>query len=290
MRKLLLPLVALGVLYFSLSSIFNQYSQLVKPELFKVDKVFSSLEKAVSNALAGTQGTYAVVIENMSTGKGYALNGDKVFESASLYKLWVMGTVFDKIQKGEIKGDDVLSQRIEVLNREFEIDDELAELKSGGITLSVDSALNQMITISHNYASLLLMEKVRNSQIKEFIRQNGFNASDLGTPPETTASDTGLFFKKLYRKELVNWEYSEKMIELLKNQKLNDGIPKKLPEGTVVAHKTGELGWFKHDAGIVFAPSGDYIIVILSESESPNGAQERIAEVSEAIYKYFTSN
>lgn len=280
-RKLILPLIVLGVFIYSIISLFLKDGQ--------VDKVFSSLDEIVSNSLKGTQGRYAVVVKNISTGKGYYLNKDMVFEPGSLYKLWVIGTFFEKIQKEEIKEDEILSQKIEVLNQKFEIEGENAELTEGEVTMSVADALNQMITISHNYAALLLTDRVQDSSIKEFLQIYGFKDSTLGTPPKTTASDIELFYEKLYKGEIVSPEYSQKMIGLLKKQQLNDGLPKYLPSGVVIAHKTGDIGWFKHDGGIVYTTKGDYIIVILSESSSPAGAQERIAQISKAVYEYFDS-
>ncbi len=256
-------------------------------EQFQI-KPASSLKEAVENALEGTKGTYAVIVKNMKTGETYFSNADRVFQPGSLYKLWVMATVFDKVRSGELKEDQILTQDIAVLNKEFNIDKDQAELTEGTISLSVSAALEQMITISHNYAALLLAKKVKNSQIEDFLKKNSFNNSELGSPPKTTAKDMVLFFEKLYRGKLVSYDYSQKMIDLLKKQRLNEGLPKYLPDTAKVAHKTGDLGWFKHDAGITFTDKGDYIIVILSETESPAGAQERIALTSKSIFMYFT--
>ena len=77
------------------------------------------------------------------------------------------------------------------------------------------------------------------------------------------------------------------MIGLLKMQKLNEKLPKYLPNGTVVAHKTGEIDFLTHDAGIIYTKNGDYIIAIFSESDYPPGAKERIAQISKAVYNYF---
>lgn len=270
-RKLLLPFIILIAIIYSIISILKQSGQLIRPQLIKVDKDFSSLEELVSSSLRGTKETYAVVIKNMHTGKGFRFNEDKVYEAGSLYKLWVMATVYEEIKKGEIKEDEILSQRVEVLNEKFEIEEDEAELTEGEITMSVGQAINQMIAISHNFAALLLLEKVGNSQI----------------PSQVTAKDAALFFENLYKGELVSPEYSQKMIDLLKKQQLNNGLPKYLPKDTQIAHKTGDIGWFKHDAGIVFTSKGDYIIVVLSETDSPTGAQEKIAQVSKAVYEYF---
>ncbi len=82
------------------------------------------------------------------------------------------------------------------------------------------------------------------------------------------------------------------MLDLLRWQKLNTKIPKYLPENLIIAHKTAELDEFNHDVGIVFAPSGDYIIVVMSKSDISSRylAEERIAVVSREVYKYFNEN
>ena len=78
------------------------------------------------------------------------------------------------------------------------------------------------------------------------------------------------------------------MIGILSENKLNEGLPKYLPAGTKIAHKTGEIEGYKHDAGIIFTPKGDYLIVVMSNTDSPYGAEERIAILSKAVFEYFT--
>ena len=80
------------------------------------------------------------------------------------------------------------------------------------------------------------------------------------------------------------------MLGFLKGQQLNDVLPKYLPENIVVAHKTGNIDAFDNDAGIVYGPKGDYIIVLLSESDNPAGAEDRMAQLSKAVYDYFNSH
>ena len=75
------------------------------------------------------------------------------------------------------------------------------------------------------------------------------------------------------------------MIELLKRQELNDRIPKNLPKSAPVAHKTGELGGAKHDAGIVFTKKGDYILILMSDTNVPQNAAEVEAKISRDIFK-----
>lgn len=250
----------------------------------------NSLKDTVEYALVGKQGVYGIAIKNLKTGETFYSNEHKVFESGSLYKIWIMTTAYDQIQNKTLKEDEVLSEEIAVLNKEFNIPTESAELTDGIITIPVGNAIEQMITISHNYAALLLTKKIKLSNVVVFLKQNGFTESKVGidgSSPTSTPYDIALFFEKLYKGELANKENTEKMIDLLKKQQLNDKLPKYLPQDAVVAHKTGEIGWFSHDAGIVYSPSGDYVIVVLSESQFPPGAEDRIAQVSKAVYEYF---
>lgn len=296
-RKLLFYLFV-GLLLFFLYSKFTaitKSSELISPlpnsDRIEV-KTEGELAKAIQVALDGSTGIYGIAIKNLKTDETYFQNEHKIFYSGSLYKVWVMAETFNQIKRGHLKSDQVLSRDIKYLNEKFNVSPEYAELTEGSITLTVDNALKQMVTISHNYAALLLTEKVKLSSLTTFLQNNGFKDSQVGTDydsPKTTPNDIALFFEKLYKGELVDSEYTSKMIDLLKMQTLNDKLPRNLPEGTIIAHKTGEIFYLTHDGGIVYTPKGDYIIVVMSDSDSPKGAEERIAKISEAVYKYFTS-
>lgn len=289
-------LFSLGWLIGSVIAHFsNKSSQVAQPLLIPLADPIgylsfltdSNMKKTVEKSLEGTQGTYAIYIKNLKTGEVYVQKEHEEFQSGSLYKLWVMAVVYDQIKNGKLKETDQMKQDIAYLNKKFDIASESAELTEGEIDLPVKQALTQMITISHNYAALLLSEKVGLTNVAKFLKDQGFSESKIGQPPRTTAYDIGRFYEKLYKKELVSKEYSDKMIELLKKQQINDRIPKYLPDEIEVAHKTGEIEYFKHDGGIVFTQNGDYIFVVLSKSNSPQGAAEREAQLSKDMFDYF---
>jgi beta-lactamase class A len=247
----------------------------------------SRLPQVVNNSLKGTAGFYAVVVKNLKNEETYSLNENRKFDSASLYKLWVMAEAFKLKEEGKIDFNKRLQYKIEELNRRFDIASESAELAEGDFDMTVSNALNQMITISHNYSALALTADIGLSKVRDFLKSNNLRGSSVGDVPQTTAADIALFYEMLYKGKLGNADATKQMLDLLKAQQLNDRIPKYLPEGVEVGHKTGELDFVKHDAGIVFTPRGDYIIVIMSESNDPKGAAEREALLSKAVYEYF---
>jgi beta-lactamase class A len=242
---------------------------------------------------------YAVVIKNLKTGEEYKFNENKKFNSASLYKLWVMGVAFQKIKEGTLKEDQVLSSSVKILDNTLSAasptptpegfrEIESAESKRV-VTMTLKDALDRMIINSDNYSALLVASKSGTFSVTNFLKTYNLNDSSFRSPPQTTANDTALFYEKLYKGEIVDKNYSSQMMEILKRQAINDRLPKYLPRGTTVAHKTGELNGAKHDAGIVFSDSGDYIIVVLSNTKDPVVAAENIANFSKEIFAYFNS-
>ena len=83
---------------------------------------------------------------------------------------------------------------------------------------------------------------------------------------------------------------SRRMMDILHGQEFNQGIPARLPKGTRVAHKTGEISTVAHDAGVVYLPKRKpYALVILTEWDpNASGRSRTIATISHAIYVALT--
>lgn len=246
----------------------------------------AELGKSIDDALAGTRGNYAVIVKDLTTGATYSKNSERTYPTASLYKLWVMAETYHQIEEGKLDEEASMSANVESLNKAFGIASESAELQEGSFAMSVSEALEKMITVSHNYAAYMLTQKIKTSNMKTFLETNGLTHSKVGPDPESTASDMALYLEKLYTGKLSSEEHTKKMLDLLAGQKLNDRIPKYLPKGTKVMHKTGELDRVKHDVGIVSGPKGDYIIVLMSDSGDQLAAAERLANISKNVYDY----
>lgn len=111
---------------------------------------------------------------------------------------------------------------------------------------------------------------------------------DEFTPNVTTAKDIGWLYAQLLQGLVVSPEASAEMLMLLTDQQVNDRLPAYLPEGTVVAHKTGNLEGIVHDAGVIYAPAQEVIVVVLSDEVNPDEAIEFIAWLGELTYWRFS--
>ena len=85
------------------------------------------------------------------------------------------------------------------------------------------------------------------------------------------------------------------MLKIMKACQTNTRIPKLLPLGTPVAHKTGTLDKLMVDGGIVYTPKGDYILCLFyngplasREDYDKNylgrDGEQYLAELSREIY------
>lgn len=254
----------------------------------KVSEVFvpkSPLVKVIEKRLKDEKGTYGLVIKNLKTGERYIYNENIEFTAASLYKLWVMAVAFEQINQGNLRESDSVSlSRGQI--------EEIQGFWQEGIDqdayYSVADAIEQMIIVSDNDSAITLYANIGEDKISDFLERNNFASSSFGSPPKTTPKDTADFLEKLYKGLIVNRVYSNKMLDLLFKQRLNDRLPKYLPEQIRVAHKTGELDTFKHDTGIVELENNDYLLVVMSDTPNPQNAAEVTALISKDVFDYFS--
>jgi len=248
----------------------------------------SELEEIIQEELQNAEGKYAISIKNLKTNESYFYNEHEIFETASLYKLWVMGAIFEEIEKGNLTLQQNIGFEADIINKRLGIATESAEITEGFIGNTVEGALDRMITVSDNYSAHILYLTIGWNKVGEFLSKYSLDNSSIDSVT-STANDVLKYYELLYKGEIVSKNASREMLMILKRQQLNDRIPKYLPKNIEIAHKTGELGTIKHDAGIIYSPYGDYVLVLLSQTNNQTTAAEIEAKISEKVYEYFSS-
>lgn len=240
------------------------------PELLQAELTagFKTDLKAQLNKFTTAQsGDYAVYVHELGSGAAVSAYATRSFISASLYKPFVAVAALKMVDQGRLSLDAVLAG-------------------TGGRT--VRQCVIDTISVSDNPCGHSLLSTTQLTVPK--LRADGYARTDLsGLYPVTTAGDVAKLFEHIYKGDLLKPSSNRLLLNALKQQAVNDRLSAGLPKGTTLAHKTGDLEGYAHDAGIVYSKAGDYIVVVLS---GPNADEQTLAErysafgrLSAAIHK-----
>ncbi len=249
----------------------------------------------------------AIAYRNLGTGAFYFRNEDDAFHAASTMKLPVMMALFQTIDAGERRLSDPVAVKnqfqslvdasIFTLDPKDDGDPDL--YKAVGSSLPLEELIRRMIVRSSNLATNILIERLGASRATDMMRGLGVyrmkvlrgvedeKAFKAGLNNTATAKDLALLLTLLVQGETFSPASNAKMIEILKEQELNEKIPAYLPKGIPIAHKTGDIVGTHHDAAIVFPPGeAPYVLVVLTSGfQDEKKANQIIAEISRVVWQ-----
>ena len=245
---------------------------------WRPEKTLQNLKQQLEEQIAGYDGEWSVYCKNLTTEESFVIH-DSPMKSASVMKLFIMGTVYTAFENGELSRTD-----------------EILELLHNMIVYSDNSASNELLSKlgNGNYADGIakvdaFIESHEFSNMT--VEYNGFNDPATNTSTDhfnqVAAKDCGKLLEDIYRRTWVNRTVSNEMESLLLSQDTRYKIPAGLPEGVLCGNKTGEMDTTENDAAIIYGKDCDYILVVLSSDwDSKDQAISRIAELSRITYQY----
>jgi beta-lactamase class A len=261
--------------------------------------VTATVEASIDKLAKEKSAIVGVYFRRLDTGETIEYNSDRAFPAASVIKIPIMIEVFRQVSQGRYSLDQMLV-----------VDKDTGGPRGSGILkhlalpvpLSVHNLVTLMIILSDNTASNKLIDLAGFDNITGLCRELGVpdvvlkryfvgaGISDITKDNTLSAKSMGILLEKLYNGEVVSREASDEMLTIMKKQQVNHKIPRYLPLGTVIAHKTGTQEITSHDAGIVFGPEGsrkDYIVAICCTGvpAKPVG-DDIVASVSDLLYQH----
>lgn len=223
---------------------------------------------------------YGLVLKGPA-GVGVELQPDRIFYAASLYKLAVMYELFRQRDAGEVTFDE----EMDVTEEDAAEDLGTLDLLGLGVgdAVSVERLLEFMITVSDNTSAVMLERRLGGQNVDLTMQGLGLLATSVMTPDlPTTAGNVALLLSAIAEGQGVSLVAREEMAGLLRRQTLRDWIPAGVPAEVAVGNKTGS--WFNaaHDAAIVWAPFGTYVLAILSDVPEDS---MMLTELSREVYQ-----
>lgn len=244
--------------------------------------------------LEDIEGEVSFYYKNLVTNEVIKYNEDKSMLAASIIKLTVLVEVFNQIKKGIIKKDDIFV----TCDKDKVPSCGALNYMHSGLEVTLEDLYTLMIILSDNYATNILIDKLGIDNINKTIEDIGLKNTILkrkmfesekaiiGIENYTCSKDIYTLLEKMYKGSLIDRESSNKMIEILKNQRLNNKIPffiRSEEDKIEIAHKTGEDTNITHDVGIVFARE-PFIICFMGNNVNVPIFERLIQDISYDIY------
>lgn len=268
----------------------------VSQDFLNLKTRWNRLESEIGKKVKSFRGEVGLVVKDLRTGLSCEINPNSLFPSASMVKVPIMAACLKAVEEGRLSLDD----RMQLKRSDKARGSGTLRRSRTGSVFSVDDLILAMITHSDNTATNMLIDRLGFEYLNSVFREIGLEKTNLsrkmmdfqsrnkGVENYTTAREMAEVLELIYRRDCICTDVSEKCLDVLKAQRVNDRIPRYLPRAAVVAHKTGLERQVCHDAGIVFTENGDFLISVFTKTWYKAGYAKRfIARISSLVYNIY---
>jgi len=235
-------------------------------------------------------GAYSVCVWDAKGQQRYGYHEHAVRSAASLIKVPLAAAVLEVV--AEERASFGLDTTVVLDEADLVEGTGGVDTAPAGTTKTVRELISHALRESDNTASNLLIKLVGMERVNGWLETRrlqtrlrrkfiDFEALAAGRDNTTTASDMCVIFWQLLQHE----RYAPLLDDLRRS--VGDGkLEMGLPLGVPIAHKIGDLPGVEHDAGIVFAPHGVYIIAVLGvDLPDVEAARHTIANISRIVWE-----
>jgi beta-lactamase class A len=269
--------------------------------------MLNQINNELLQLITAGKGIYGVSIYHFETEEEFVHNQDDEFYAASIIKVPIMAAVFALVAEGKLS----LSDKIQVRSEDVVPGDGILKNLTPGLEWTIHDLITLMIIESDNTATNRLIDLVGVENIQLFMTVWGFKQShfrhklqiksfrkdhetNVITPKEMTQ-----FLKNIASGNIVSMSACLKMIKIMKQQKMNDLLPRLLPEndgliGMIpnweMAHKTGYVPGVEHNVGLFYLPRHTFAISVLSKNvPNRNEPKQILGEIGSLLYENATT-
>ncbi|HKZ36302.1 MAG TPA: serine hydrolase [Chryseolinea sp.] len=266
----------------------------------KSDKLLTHKLQSIVQDFKGDVGIY---VRHLKTGKTVEINADSVYPTASMIKIPITIGVFEKIEKGYLNYDSILTYYDSLL---YAGEDILGSFKNGE-KISLSKVLMLMITTSDNTASLWSQYLAgTGTDINTWLMTNGYTHTRVNsrTPGreanrsrygwgQTTPREMAEILVRIRQGKVISDRASERIYRNLIRIFWDTKALSQIPPYVQAASKQGAVNQSKSEVVLVNAPHGDYVFCVITNNQkdeswtSQNEGSVLIREVSRTLWKHF---
>lgn len=240
------------------------------------------IKRKVQQFIMTQKGMYSLYYKDVTSGKEFGINENRVLAGASLNKLMIVSYLYHLAAKNKID----LEEKV-VIQKEDIQDYGTGMLRYNGVgeTLSLRSLAQLALEKSDNTAGYVLGIKLNMEDIEAYAKELGLSSSSMKNN-KTSAKDMGKILDLLYNEKITNKAYTQEFLDFLKDTDFEDRLPRFLEEDVVVYHKIGDAVNMVHDVGILDAGKKPFILAVLTtEIVDEEEAKRALGELAKIIYE-----
>jgi beta-lactamase class A len=221
-------------------------------------------------------------MRSLVTGRDLGVNTTEDWTAASVIKLPVVLYGYHQVETGAVQ----LSDTVELVDDDFMGGTgSLIDTAKTGDKIGYDTLFSLLIRQSDNTAWMALRRVLDDGRIDAY-------AAGLGAPRcrqgdnNCTSRDAGTLLARLALGQALTGPFTQAVVGLLETTSFRDRIPYYL-RGVTVANKVGMYGDVINDAGIVFLPNREFVLVVFSEGGDTGVEVQAIRDIARAAARYF---
>jgi len=239
------------------------------------------IRQDVADLLQDKKGEFNVCYTDLITDESFGIHPDTVLTGASMNKLPVIGYLYSLAAKKEIDlQETVVIQKSDIQDYGTGV----IRYEKPGKTYTLQYLAQLALQKSDNTAAHVLNIRLGEDNIQAYAYRLGMSATNM-VENDTSCRDIQTFFKMLYTNKIATPVLTKEMMGYMENTDFEDRIPRLLPRGLHIYHKTGDGINFIHDGGIVSNGKTPFILVVTSSNLSDGDeAKETIGKIAESIF------
>ncbi|ARC84757.1 D-alanyl-D-alanine carboxypeptidase family protein [Clostridium argentinense CDC 2741] len=235
--------------------------------------------KEIKRYLDNRDGIYSFYFEDLKSGYTYGLNENVQMTAAGCIKVPIAMALMKEIENNNFNIDDKVSiTKNDMVSGKYSIIHEFSEKE-----YTIKELLIAMLIQSDNTAACKIVNLVGMDRINELIKDMKLYSTEVRKYPSenkiddnkenvTTSHDLSKCLRLLSNNSYLNEEHSSLILETLKKNQVNTGIPFYLPHElqSTTANKIGTLKCVENDTALLNLPKGNFVFTVMSSNLPSN--------------------
>ena len=267
-----------------------------------------SLQNKIEHIVQKAAGHIGVAVINLKNHDTVTVNGNDKFPMQSVFKFPLAVAVLNEVDKGKLS----LDQKIHI-NKADLLPNTWSPLRekypNGNVDVTIDELLTSTVAWSDNNGCDILFRLLGGPKmVDHYIHSLGIDGMAIVATEEEMHADWNIqyrnycspyamakFLTKFYQDSVLSQKNRDYLWHVMMNTTTGTKRLKgKLPEGTIVGHKTGSSGENEsgiaaatNDVGIVILPNKTPVAIVVFVSNSnakENVRDEVIADIAKAVW------